>query len=128
MLVALQQGHTDIASDSAPCLSQISKQTFNPMHMRIHHHAEFIQAISNVLEHSLHPIHFYKVKAHSGIIGNEGADACARAAALTDTTDIALSDARDPFHNFYWLTLKSLHGRNGDPHNSHTAPIHYLKT
>eukprot|EP00983_Pelagomonas_calceolata_P062314 1147242-Pelagomonas_calceolata.AAC.1 len=40
--------------------------------------------------------------------------------------DITLPDARDLFHNFYWLTLKSSHGRNGDPHHSHTAPIHYL--
>eukprot|EP00983_Pelagomonas_calceolata_P049308 1141461-Pelagomonas_calceolata.AAC.2 len=38
---------------------------------------------------------------HSGIIGNEGADACTRTAALTDTTDISLLDAKDPFHNFY---------------------------
>eukprot|EP00983_Pelagomonas_calceolata_P054933 1143896-Pelagomonas_calceolata.AAC.1 len=127
ILVALQQGHTAIASDSASCLSQISKQIFNPMRMRTHLHAGLIQAISNVLEHSPHPLHFYKVKEHSGIIGNEGADACARAATLTDTTDFALPDARDPFHNFYWLRLKSSHGRNGDPHHSHTAPIHYLK-
>eukprot|EP00983_Pelagomonas_calceolata_P059003 1145735-Pelagomonas_calceolata.AAC.3 len=69
------------------------------MRMRTHLHAELIQAISNVLEHSLHPVHLYKVKAHSGIIGNEGVDACARAAALTDSTDIALPDARDPFYN-----------------------------
>eukprot|EP00983_Pelagomonas_calceolata_P028699 898961-Pelagomonas_calceolata.AAC.1 len=82
------------------------------MRMSTHLRAELIQAISNVLEHSLHPIHFYMVKAHSGIIGNAGADACARAAALADTTDIALPDARDPFHNFYWLTMKSSHGRN----------------
>eukprot|EP00983_Pelagomonas_calceolata_P053863 1143458-Pelagomonas_calceolata.AAC.3 len=46
-LVALQQGHTAIASDSASCLSQISKQTFDPMCMRTHLHAELIRAISN---------------------------------------------------------------------------------
>eukprot|EP00983_Pelagomonas_calceolata_P052524 1142873-Pelagomonas_calceolata.AAC.2 len=33
ILVALQQGQTDIASDSASWLSQISKQTLNPMRM-----------------------------------------------------------------------------------------------
>eukprot|EP00983_Pelagomonas_calceolata_P033975 1064316-Pelagomonas_calceolata.AAC.1 len=48
------------------------------MRMRTHLHAELIQAISNLLKHCPHPIHFYKVKAHSGINGNEGADACAR--------------------------------------------------
>eukprot|EP00983_Pelagomonas_calceolata_P081338 1155536-Pelagomonas_calceolata.AAC.2 len=101
------------------------------MRMRTHPQAELIQAISNVLEHSLHPVHFYKVKAHSGIISDEGTDACARIAALTDSMDIALPDARDPSHNFYWLPLKSSHGRNSDPpwvmrHHSHNAPIHYL--
>eukprot|EP00983_Pelagomonas_calceolata_P086414 1156752-Pelagomonas_calceolata.AAC.2 len=96
------------------------------MRVRTHLHAEFIQVISNILEHSPHPIHFYEVKAHTGIIGNEGADACARAASLTDTADIALPDARDPFHNFYWLPLKSSHGRNSDPHHSHTTPTYYL--
>eukprot|EP00983_Pelagomonas_calceolata_P083832 1156238-Pelagomonas_calceolata.AAC.3 len=55
-----------------------------------------------------------------------GADACARTAALTGTMDIALPDARDPFHNFCWLLLKSSHGRNCEPHHCHTAPIHYL--
>eukprot|EP00983_Pelagomonas_calceolata_P064539 1148177-Pelagomonas_calceolata.AAC.2 len=103
-LVALQEGHTAIASDSASCLSQISNQTCNPMCVRSHLHAELIQAISNALEHSPQPVHFYEVTAHSGVIGNEGADACARAAALTDTMEIALPDARDPSHNFYWLT------------------------
>eukprot|EP00983_Pelagomonas_calceolata_P084990 1156469-Pelagomonas_calceolata.AAC.4 len=99
ILVALQQGHTAIASDSTSCLSQISKQTFNPMRMRTHFHwhAELIQASSNALEHSPHPVHSYKVKTHSG---NEGADACARAAALTDTVEIALPD---PFHNVSWF-------------------------
>eukprot|EP00983_Pelagomonas_calceolata_P070288 1150727-Pelagomonas_calceolata.AAC.2 len=66
-----------------------------------------------------------------GIIDNEGGDACARTAqyshaALTNTTDIATPDARDPFRNSYWLSLKSSHGRNGDPNHSYTAPTHYL--
>eukprot|EP00983_Pelagomonas_calceolata_P046672 1140288-Pelagomonas_calceolata.AAC.1 len=55
IIVALQQGHTDIASDSASCLSQISKQTLNPMRTRTHLHAELIQAISDLLKHSPHP-------------------------------------------------------------------------
>eukprot|EP00983_Pelagomonas_calceolata_P004068 132303-Pelagomonas_calceolata.AAC.1 len=70
------------------------------MRMRNHLHAELIQAISNLLEHLPYSIHFYKVQTHSGIIGNEGAHACARTVALSNTIDIALPDARDPFHNF----------------------------
>eukprot|EP00983_Pelagomonas_calceolata_P061176 1146716-Pelagomonas_calceolata.AAC.2 len=96
------------------------------MRMRTHLHAELIQTISSLFGHSPHPVHFYKGKAHSSIIGNEGADTCARAAALTDTTDIALPDARDPFHNLYWLSLKFSHERNGKTHHSHSALIHYL--
>eukprot|EP00983_Pelagomonas_calceolata_P064354 1148087-Pelagomonas_calceolata.AAC.1 len=96
------------------------------MRMRTHLHAELIQTISNVLEHSPHPVHFYKFKTHSGIIGNEGADACAHTAALTGTMDIALPGARDSFHNFYWLSLKSSHERNGKTHDSHTALTHHL--
>eukprot|EP00983_Pelagomonas_calceolata_P009806 317667-Pelagomonas_calceolata.AAC.1 len=69
-LVALQKGPTDIASDSASCLFQISKQILNPMRMRDHLHAELIQATSILLEHSPQPVNFYKVKSHSGIIGN----------------------------------------------------------
>lgn len=39
--------------------------------------------------------------------------------------DIAVPDARDPFHIFYWLSLFSLR-HNGDAHYSHIAPTHYL--
>eukprot|EP00983_Pelagomonas_calceolata_P017629 553155-Pelagomonas_calceolata.AAC.1 len=79
-----------------------------------------------MLEHCPHPIHFYKVKTHAGIIGNARADACARTAALTDTIDIALPDARDRFHNIYWLSLKASHGQTDGLHRSHAFPIHYL--
>eukprot|EP00983_Pelagomonas_calceolata_P047041 1140438-Pelagomonas_calceolata.AAC.3 len=65
-----------------------------------------------------YPIHFYKIKAHSGIIGNVEADACARTAALTDTTDIALPDARDTLHNSYWLSSKTSHAQNNGMHRS----------
>eukprot|EP00983_Pelagomonas_calceolata_P066681 1149157-Pelagomonas_calceolata.AAC.2 len=84
--MALQRGQTDIAYDNASCLSQVSKQTLSPVRMRNYLHAELIHALSTMLEHSPHPIHFYK--AHSGIIGNEGAGTCAHTAALTDATNI----------------------------------------
>eukprot|EP00983_Pelagomonas_calceolata_P095378 1158005-Pelagomonas_calceolata.AAC.8 len=83
--------------------------TLNPTRMRNHLHAALIRAISNI---------------HPGTICNEGADACARTAALMVTMDITLPDARDLFHNFYGLSLKSLHGRNDDPHLSEFATTH----
>ncbi|KAF5834867.1 Hsp70 protein-domain-containing protein [Dunaliella salina] len=59
ILVALQHEQTEIATDSASCLSQISNQTLHPIRMRYLLHAELIHAISTMLEHSPHPIHFY---------------------------------------------------------------------
>eukprot|EP00983_Pelagomonas_calceolata_P035657 1116006-Pelagomonas_calceolata.AAC.1 len=53
-----------------------------------------------------------------------GADACARTAALTDTTNIALPDAKDPFYSFYRLSLKTSHAQNDGMHRSHAFPIH----
>eukprot|EP00983_Pelagomonas_calceolata_P075407 1152999-Pelagomonas_calceolata.AAC.5 len=76
-----------------------------------------------MLEYSPHPIHFYKVKAHSGIIGNEGADTCA---ALTDTTDTAPPGARDPFYNMHSLSLQSSQGQTDGLHHARTFPIHHL--
>eukprot|EP00983_Pelagomonas_calceolata_P057710 1145187-Pelagomonas_calceolata.AAC.1 len=67
-----------------------------------------------------------ELPAHSGIIDNEGADACARSAALTATTDIALPDARDPFYNIHWLSLKTSHGQTDGLHRARALPIHYL--
>eukprot|EP00983_Pelagomonas_calceolata_P067328 1149435-Pelagomonas_calceolata.AAC.1 len=47
-------------------------------------------------------------------------------APLPDAKDIALPDARDPFYNFYWLSLKSSHDHNGEPYHPHTASTYYL--
>eukprot|EP00983_Pelagomonas_calceolata_P090595 1157441-Pelagomonas_calceolata.AAC.10 len=93
------------------------------MCMKNHLHAELIRAISHVLERSPHPVDF--LKAHSGIIGNEGADACARNTALMDTTVLSFKMPGIPFTT-YWLLLKSSYGCNIDAHHSHTAPTHYL--
>eukprot|EP00983_Pelagomonas_calceolata_P032043 1005888-Pelagomonas_calceolata.AAC.2 len=82
------------------------------------------RVLSTMLEHSPHPIYSYK--AHSGILGNGRADACACTVAPTNTTEIALPDARDSFHNFYWLSLKTSLGQTDGLHLSHTFPIHYL--
>eukprot|EP00983_Pelagomonas_calceolata_P036223 1133151-Pelagomonas_calceolata.AAC.12 len=61
-------------------------------------------AISNV-SRALPPTLFIplKLKARSGMIGNVGDDACASTAALTDTTDVALPDARNPFQGLQGL-------------------------
>eukprot|EP00983_Pelagomonas_calceolata_P122703 1160933-Pelagomonas_calceolata.AAC.6 len=124
VLVALQKGHTDVASDEASCLSHISIQAPNPMRMRTYPLAELIQVVSIVPKHSPHPVDFNG--AHSIMIGNKGADAYACTALLMDTMDIALPDARNFFHNFYRLVLKSSHGRTGETRHSHNASTHYI--
>eukprot|EP00983_Pelagomonas_calceolata_P038791 1136921-Pelagomonas_calceolata.AAC.2 len=54
------------------------------------------------------------------------ADGCARSAALTATTEIELPHAWDPFHNFYWLSLKTSHLQKDSLHRSNAFPTHYL--
>eukprot|EP00983_Pelagomonas_calceolata_P066826 1149228-Pelagomonas_calceolata.AAC.4 len=49
-------------------------------------------------------MHFYKIKSHNGILGNEGADALALQAAKTsDVADTSLNQAGNPFFHLYWL-------------------------
>jgi ribonuclease HI len=54
------------------------------------------------------PIHFFKVKSHAGIIGNEHADALAKKSATTysDLADTSIKTAGpegNPFYNIHWL-------------------------
>eukprot|EP00983_Pelagomonas_calceolata_P017751 557176-Pelagomonas_calceolata.AAC.14 len=107
--------HTYIATDSASFLSQIYRHVLNPMSIRIRLHAELIQAISTIIEHSPHQLNLYKVKAHSSAIGNEEADACAQTAAIMDDTDISLPDSKDPFHNSIRLSVKPPRGHSHTP-------------
>ena len=74
VLVAVQKGHTEIATDSASSLFQIRKQLLNPMAVLHHLHRELLKDILKLIQFSPSTVTFYKVKSHSGIIGNEGAD------------------------------------------------------
>jgi len=56
ILVAIMKEYEVIATDSASCLSQICTRIMNPMRMRTHLHAELIQKIANIIEHSSCPI------------------------------------------------------------------------
>ncbi|MGQ3285978.1 RNase H family protein, partial [Bosea sp. (in: a-proteobacteria)] len=55
--------------------------TDNPMSLRTHRHKDILAEIATILTNSQDTVHFFKVRAHSGIIGNEGADALAKHAA-----------------------------------------------
>ena len=58
----------------------------------LHHlHRELLKDIVILIQSSPAPVTFYKVKSHSGIIGNEGADHLAHKAAVNQISDISLS-------------------------------------
>ncbi|KAJ9512615.1 hypothetical protein QJQ45_018876 [Haematococcus lacustris] len=79
---ALKAGAKRIATDSLCSLYQIRRALANPMSLITHKHNDILTAIATLIIDSPATIHFYKVRAHSGIIGNEGADALAKHAAL----------------------------------------------
>ena len=62
---------------------------------------------------------FYKVKSHSGIIGNEGADHLAHKAAVNQFSDDSLPPATDPFYDLFWLSVPNKVG-------SHAAELRVL--
>ncbi|KAJ9528306.1 hypothetical protein QJQ45_014278 [Haematococcus lacustris] len=79
---AITAGVKRIATDSLCSIYQIRRALANPMSLITHRHNDILTAIATLIIDSPDTIHFYKVRAHSGIIGNEGADALAKHAAL----------------------------------------------
>ncbi|KAJ9516566.1 hypothetical protein QJQ45_015254, partial [Haematococcus lacustris] len=79
---ALKAGAKRIATDSLCSLYQIRRALANPMSLITHKHNDILTAIATLIIDSPVTIQFFKVRAHSGIIGNEGADALAKHAAL----------------------------------------------
>ncbi|KAJ9517101.1 hypothetical protein QJQ45_002614 [Haematococcus lacustris] len=79
---ALKAGARRIATDSLCSLYQIRRALANPMSLINHRHNDILTDIATLIVDSPDTIQFFKVKAHSGVIGNEGADALAKHAAL----------------------------------------------
>ncbi|KAJ9511399.1 hypothetical protein QJQ45_029789 [Haematococcus lacustris] len=79
---ALKAGAKRIATDSLCSLYQIRRALANPMSLINHRHNDILTDIATLIIDSPVTTQFYKVRAHSGIIGNEGADALAKHAAL----------------------------------------------
>jgi len=100
---------THIATDSLTSLHQIKKQLSQPNLHRHHIQGDVLQSIAKTISQSPSPIHFFKVKSHAGIIGNERADALAKLLATTyaDIADTSIKTAgleKNPFYNIHWLS------------------------
>ena len=81
----------------------------------LHHlHRELLKGIVILIYSSPFTVTFYKVKSHSGIIGNEGADHLAHKAAVNQISDISLPPATDPFYNLFWLSIPNKVGSHAE--------------
>ena len=87
ILAALRNGAHMIATDSLSSMYQIKKMLRRPQDLLNHQHCELIKEIvTEIVNRGLRTT-LHKVKGHASIIGNEQADAIAKAAATGDTSD-----------------------------------------
>ena len=87
ILAALRHGAHMIATDSLSSMYQIKKMLRRPQDLLNHQHCELIKEIvTEIVNRGLRTT-LHKVKGHASIIGNERADAIAKAAATGDTSD-----------------------------------------
>jgi len=134
---------TAIATDSATMLYQISNMLMRPHSMRHNRNKALVEEIVDLIRSSPAPVRLYKVKAHTGIPGNEHADWAARRAAQqlvkpaavgapkTDTNGPAQNSNMEweptqhdlptctvtmapPWHSLYWPYVP--HRRSQRPH------------
>ena len=83
---AVIHGYSHIATDSlTSALHQIIKQPTHPNLHRHHIQGDVLQSIAKAIRQLPSPIHFFIVKSHAGIIGNEHADDLAKKSATTDS-------------------------------------------
>ena len=78
---------------------------------RDHIHSNLLEQVVSMIYASPEPICFYKVKAHSGIAGNERADAIAKHSALHDGGHDSMHFQRpapdgNAYTHLYWLAAK----------------------
>ena len=89
-------------------MHQIKGQLSHP-NLHCHHiQGDVLQTIAKAIHQSPPPIHFYKVKSHAGIIGNECADAVPKKSITTysgvaDTSIKTAGPEGNPFYSIYWL-------------------------
>ena len=120
-------GYTHIATDSLiTSLHQIKKQLSHPNLHRHHIQVDVLQSIAKAIRQSPLPIHFFKVKSHAGIIGNEYAVALAKKSATTysDIADTSIKIAGsegNPFYDIHWLTKENTENQTQTHNHTHTT-------
>jgi len=81
---------TGVATDSLSGMHLILAAITRPHDLRDNVHEDLLRAIRNELRMREEPVHIYKVKSHSGIIGNEMADIGAKQAGVRADRDVAV--------------------------------------
>jgi hypothetical protein len=77
-------------------------------------HKQSLKDIVNSIQSSPSTVTFYKVKSHSGIIGNKGADHLAHKAAVNQISDVSLPPGTDPFYDLFWLSVPNKVGSHAE--------------
>ena len=85
ILAALKHGANRVATDSLASMYQIKKMLRRPQDLINHQHCALLKEIIADLVNKGVLTTLHKVKGHSSIIGNENADAIAKAAATGET-------------------------------------------
>jgi len=81
ILHAIKQGSKHIATDSLTAMYQIKKAANRPQDLKEHRHQTLLLEIVQAIAQQQDTIHIYKVKSHTGVVGNERADELATAVA-----------------------------------------------
>jgi ribonuclease HI len=105
ILTALQQGATQIATDSLTSLQQIQKQLRRPQDQVDHKHHMILQHIAATIISSPERVTLFKVKGHSQTIGNEHADEIAKAVAkgqIAEEECITYEEPSNDRRHKYW--------------------------
>jgi len=74
-----------VATDSYAAMMLIAKMVQAPHKLLLHPHRWLLWEIMRSLEKRTSPLHIYKVKSHTGVMGNELADLTAKQAAKTSS-------------------------------------------